>query len=119
MLEAFFVYTILHGSAFIQPNLPPQDVRFVDITAYSSTRSQCDADPFITAYNTKVRDGIIATNALKKGTKVMFPEIFGSKIFVVEDKMNRRFRSRVDIWMTSTKKAKNFGIKRKAKMVVL
>lgn len=118
MLEAFFIYTILQGNALLQPFMPPQDTRVVTVTAYSSTIDQCDADPFITAYNTQVREGIIAANFLDKGTQVMFPEIFGSKIFTVEDKMHKRFKYRVDIWMPKTQEAKEFGIK-KVTMVVL
>ncbi|MFH1392659.1 MAG: hypothetical protein ABIG90_03265 [bacterium] len=117
MLEAFFVYTILQGNALLQPFIPPQDVRFVTVTAYSSTVDQCDIDPFITAYNTQVRPGIVAANFLEKGTQIMFPEIFGSQIFVVEDKMHKRFKYRVDIWMPSTDQAKEFGIK-KTEMII-
>src|SRR5438128_8379875 len=42
----------------------------VRATAYSSTRDQTDASPFVTASGTRVRDGIIAINGLKFGTKV-------------------------------------------------
>jgi len=122
MIEAFFISTILfpalQGTAFVQPFIPPQEARMVVVTAYSSTINQCDADPFITAYNTKVRQGIVAANFLEKGTQIMFPEIFGSQVFVVEDKMHKRFKYRVDIWMLSREEAQNFGIK-KVRMVIL
>jgi 3D (Asp-Asp-Asp) domain-containing protein len=122
MIEAFFISTILfpalQGTAFVQPSIPPQETRIVTVTAYSSAIDQCDADPFITAYNTKVRQGIVAANFLAKGTQIMFPEAFGSQVFVVEDKMHKRFKYRVDIWMPSTEEAKEFGIK-KMKMIIL
>lgn len=122
MIEAFFISTILfpalQGTAFVQPFIPPQEAKMVTVTAYSSTIDQCDADPFITAYNTQVRQGIVAANFLKKGTQIMFPEIFGNRVFVVEDKMHKRFKYRVDIWMPSVEQAKEFGIK-KIKMVIL
>jgi len=44
-----------------------------------------------------VRDGVIATNILPFGTKVRIPEIFGDKVFVVEDRMARKHADRVDI----------------------
>jgi len=118
MLEAFFIYTILRGTSFLQPAIPPQNVHFIITTAYSSTYDQTDSTPFITAYNTQVREGIVAANFLEKGTQIMFPEIFGSQVFVVEDKMHKRFKYRVDIWMSSTEQAKEFGVK-KAKMIIL
>ncbi|MDO8467133.1 MAG: hypothetical protein Q7S83_03280 [bacterium] len=88
------------------------------ITAYSSTPDQTDDSPFITAANTHVRDGIVATNALPMYTRVKIPELFGEKVFVVEDRMNRRFQDRMDIWMPDRAPALKFGIKT-AEVVVL
>ena len=84
----------------------------VIMTAYSSTVSQTDSTPFVTASNTYVRDGIIANNYLPFGTKVRFPELYGDKIFVVEDRMNRKKSyNQVDIWFESYIDAKLFGVK--------
>lgn len=83
------------------------------ITAYSSTPGQTDSTPFITASNTRVRDGIIANNYLPFGTKVRMPEIYGDKIFVVQDRMNwRKSDNHFDIWFPEYNQAKNFGAKR-------
>jgi len=79
------------------------------VTAYSSSPDETDDDPFITAAGTAVRDGIIATNMLPFGTKVRIPELFGDRIFVVEDRMHQRFRDRIDIWFSSKKGAREFG----------
>lgn len=92
--------------------------KWVTVTAYSSTVDQCDDSPFITASGTHVRDGIIATNLLAFGTKVKFPSIYGDKIFTVEDRMNRRFSDRADIWFETREQAKQFGI-RKLEMVIV
>lgn len=81
-------------------------------TAYSSTLDQTDDTPFITAWNTSVRDGIVATNFLPFGTKIMMPEIFGNKVFTVEDRMNRRYWYRIDVWFPERQMAKEFGIKK-------
>ena len=85
----------------------------VVVTAYSSTTWQTDDTPFITAAGTMVRDGIIANNLLPFGTKVRMPEIYGDKIFVVEDRMNsRKGFYHVDIWFPTYEEAKNFGAER-------
>lgn len=80
------------------------------ITAYSSTPEQTDDTPFITASGSTVRDGIVATNLLPFGTKVKFPELFGDKVFIVEDRMHQRKMNNFDIWMSSTEAARKFGI---------
>ena len=82
---------------------------WVTVTAYSSTPEQTDDTPFITAKGTKVRDGIIAANFLDFDTKVKLPEIFGDKVFVVEDRMHPRFSDRIDIWFPDLETAKSFG----------
>ncbi len=92
--------------------------RWVMVTAYSSTVDQCDSTPFITASGTHVRDGIIATNALAFGTKVKFPSLYGDKIFTVEDRMNKRYADRADIWFETREEAIRFGI-RKLEMVIV
>ena len=83
------------------------------ITAYSSTVWQTDDTPHITASGTWVRDGIIANNYLALGTRVRIPELFGDKIFVVEDRMNwRKGNYTFDIWFADYWQALNFGAKR-------
>lgn len=84
----------------------------VIVTAYSSTPEETDSTPFITASGKLVREGIIATNILPMGTKVRIPELFGNKIFVVEDRMHPRKKYVVDIWFPTKKEAINFGAKR-------
>ena len=79
------------------------------ITAYASLPEQTDDTPFITATGNYVRDGIVAANFLPFGTKIRMPELFGEKIFVVEDRMHSRFQNSVDIWFADNKEAKNFG----------
>ncbi|MFH0804687.1 MAG: 3D domain-containing protein [Patescibacteria group bacterium] len=83
----------------------------VTVTAYSSTVDQCGSTPFTTASGTTVRDGIIAANFLPIGTKVRFPQYFGSKVFVVEDRMSPRYWQRADIWMPTRQLAKEWGVR--------
>lgn len=82
------------------------------VTAYSSTPDQTDDTPFITASGKKVTDGIIANNMLPFGTKVRIPELYGEKIFVVQDRMHqRKGRYHADIWFQDHQEAKEFGAK--------
>jgi len=94
-----------------KPQLEAKKIMSIAVTAYSSTPDQCSGNPFITASGTRVRDGIIATNFLPIGTKVRFPEKFGNKIFVVEDRMSQRYWHRADIWMKTREQAKEWGVK--------
>ena len=109
----------LQGNTLISdlnPSLPkPRTSKKIKmiITAYSSTPDQTDCTPFITASNSLVREGIVANNGLAFGTKIRMPEIFGDKIFVIEDRMHlRKGNYHLDIWKPSREQALNFGVKR-------
>jgi 3D (Asp-Asp-Asp) domain-containing protein len=82
----------------------------IPVTAYSSEVGQTDSTPFITASGTTVRHGVVAANFLPIGTRVRFPELYGDKVFIVEDRMNARYYQRFDIWMEETADARNFGV---------
>lgn len=85
------------------------------MTAYNSDPRQTDDTPCITANGFNVCEhGIedtIAANFLKFGTKVMIPELFGDRVFIVRDRMNKRYTDRVDIWMKNYDDARKFGVK--------
>lgn len=91
----------------------------VSATAYSSDRRQTDRTPFITASGKRVRDGIVAANFLPFGTKIRIPQYFGDKEFIVEDRMARRHKQRIDVWFEHYRDARNFGIKRSIKIEVI
>jgi 3D (Asp-Asp-Asp) domain-containing protein len=92
------------------------------MTAYNSEPGQTDNSPCITANGFNVCEhGVedtIAANFLKFGTKVRIPELFGDRVFVVRDRMNKRYSNRVDIWMNNYSDAIKFGVKT-AKIEVL
>ncbi|MFA6306515.1 MAG: hypothetical protein WCV70_01320 [Patescibacteria group bacterium] len=96
--------------------------RHVTITAYNSEAGQTDNSPCITANGFNVCDyGVedtIAANFLPFGSKVKIPELFGDRVFVVRDRMNKRFSNRVDVWMIERPDAVKFGVKM-AKIEVL
>lgn len=84
----------------------------VVITGYSSTIWQTNEDPFTTASGKGVEDGIVANNLLSFGTMIRIPELYGDRIFVVEDRMHQRKGPyHVDIWFEKYIDAKNFGAK--------
>jgi len=95
------------------PYTPPRivsEMRVV-VTAYSSTPEQTDDTPFITASGKWVRDGIVAANFLPMGTKIKFPDIYGDRVFVVEDRMHPSKKYQVDIWFPTYWEAVTFGVK--------
>lgn len=100
-----------------EPHFTVISTHEVRATGYSSTPDQTDDTPFITASGTYVRDGIIAANFQINGKRVPFgtlvriPEIYGEKVFVVEDRMNARYRNNIDIWFPERNIARLFGSK--------
>jgi 3D (Asp-Asp-Asp) domain-containing protein len=103
--------TVHHGTLPQAKDAEARETYTVPVTAYSSTVDQCDDDPFITANGDWVYDGGIAANFLPFGTKVRIPEIYGDKVFTVNDRMNSRYYYRADIWMETRQEAINFGLK--------
>lgn len=94
------------------------DIKFskhFTITAYNSEVGQTDDSPCITANGFNVcENGIedtIAANFLPFGSKVKIPELFGDRVFIVRDRMNKRFSNRVDVWMIEKPDAIKFGVK--------
>jgi len=78
----------------------------VTATAYSSHKNQTDDTPFLAAWNNRLRPGmkIIAVSrdmltryGMKNGTKVRIGGLPG--YYKVRDKMNKRYRKRIDIYM--------------------
>lgn len=82
-------------------------------TAYTSDPNETDDTPFITASGSYVYDGVIAANFLPIDTKVRIPELYGDKIFTVEDRMNSRYDNLniIDIWFKDKPEAIKFGKK--------
>jgi len=85
----------------------------VTVTAYEPKVSQTDDTPLITASNQTVRVGICAVSrdiekrySLEFGDKIHLEDI---GTFEFSDRMNRRWKNRVDIFMWSG--AKEFGVK--------
>lgn len=96
--------------------------RIVSMTAYNSEPAQTDGDPCTTANGFNVCEhGVedtVAANFLPFGSKIMIPDLFPGKVFIVRDRMAARYTNRVDIWMLNRGDALKFGV-RKAKIVIL
>ncbi|WKT61228.1 hypothetical protein Q2E61_03280 [Microbulbifer thermotolerans] len=91
----------------------------VDATAYNSVPGQTDNNPWIAAWNNRLRPGdkIIAVSrdlekhGLTNGAKVKIEGLPG--IYTVRDRMNKRFKRRIDVWMgKDVKKARRWGKKK-------
>jgi len=110
---------IIGGDSIMSVNesLPPKMLSVI-LTAYSSTPDQTDDTPFITASNTRTRDGVIAANFLAFGTKVKIPAVFGDKVFTVEDRMAKKHSDKIDIWFPERYLAQKFGIQ-EADVIIL
>lgn len=85
------------------------------LTAYTSEVAQTDNSPCTTANGFNVCEhGVedtIAANFLKFGTKVRIPELFGNRVFIVRDRMNKRHPERLDVWFKDKGAAIKFGIR--------
>lgn len=116
-----FVLTLAFLNMSIQEAIDessqPKTMKVV-LTGYSSTFDQTDDTPFVTASNTRVRDGIVAANFLAFGTKVKIPAVFGDKVFTVEDRMAKKHNDKMDVWFPERHLARNFGIK-EADVIIL
>ncbi|HOB89896.1 MAG TPA: hypothetical protein PKG74_01010 [Candidatus Colwellbacteria bacterium] len=112
-------YVVLGGDSLLASNEPASTRSIVTtITAYSSTPDQTDDTPFITASGKFVGDGIVAANWLPFGTKIRIPEIFGDKVFEVQDRMAPKHDEKLDIWFKTREEALKFGV-RKSRIEIL
>lgn len=89
----------------------------VTATAYSSHRGQTDKTPFLAAWNNRIRPGMkiiavsrdmLTTYGLRNGSKVRIGGLKG--LYTVRDKMNKRYKKRIDIYMgVNRRKALRWG----------
>ena len=89
----------------------------VTATAYTSHRNQTDETPFLAAWNNRIRPGmkviavsrdLITRYGITNGRKVRISGLKG--IYTVRDKMNKKWRRKIDIYMgTSRWRALRWG----------
>lgn len=91
----------------------------VKATAYNSTKAQTDGNPSIAAWGDTLKIGMkcvaVSRDLIRLGLKHNTPikiEGFDS-IYLVKDKMHRRKRKQIDIYMgKDIRKARQWGVKR-------
>jgi len=91
----------------------------VKATAYNSLAYQTSSNPAIAAWGDSLKPGMkciaVSRDLIKLGLKYNTPiKIEGlDSIYFVKDKMHRRKRNQIDIYMgVNVKKAKDWGVKR-------
>jgi 3D (Asp-Asp-Asp) domain-containing protein len=91
----------------------------VKVTAYNSLGYQTSSNPSIAAWGDSLKPGMkciaVSRDLIKLGLKHNTPvKIHGlTGIYLVKDKIHRRKRNQIDIYMgRDVKKAKKWGVKR-------
>ncbi len=91
----------------------------VTATAYNSLAYQTNSNPDITAFGDSLKPGLkyiaVSRDLLKMGLKHNTPvKIEGFEgLYLIKDKMNRRWKNRIDIYMgVDVKAAKKWGKKK-------
>lgn len=92
-----------------EPTQPEKTFKTVlmTVTAYTASIEECGNNDGITASGKQVQEGMVASDDLPFGTKV----IINGKQYVVEDRFGGNYRNRIDIYMTSRASAERFGRK--------
>ena len=126
VITLFFLLCITAGSRVSPMCVDPwefdqafvRSVRHVIVTAYTSSADECGNSRGITASGARASDGIVACNFLPFGTKILIPDLFGDKEFVVKDRMAKRKQNYIDVWVQKKSKAFEIG-KRTLAIIVL
>jgi len=114
-----FVIAVLATAVSLNASATVKKSLTVDATAYNSVPGQTDGDPWVAAWNNRLRPGekVIAVSrdlekhGLTNGAKVKIEGLPGT--YTVRDRMNKRFKNRIDVWMEKDiKKARKWGHKK-------
>ena len=114
LLKMSVVLCNVAEAAVNEENIPM--VLRVTATAYSSEKNQCDSTPYLTANQTRVKNGVIGISRnleelLPLGTIIYYRDGRSIKKGIVCDRMNKRYKDRIDIWMSNKKIALDYGKK--------
>lgn len=89
--------------------------RSATVYGYSSSIDETDDSPFTMASGQTVREGVVANNCLKFGTRI----VLDGRILEIQDRMHKRYGCNVyDVWFPSKKQALNYG-KRTTEIYIL
>ena len=102
---------------------PKKNVLTVTASAYSSCKHETDSTPFLAAWNNKLKPSVksiaVSRDLLKlgltNGTRIKISGLKGH--YIVLDKMNKRWKKKIDIYMgCNNKRARKWG-KRKVTII--
>lgn len=121
MKKNIFAYCLLIFTVFFSVNSYAKSVKKIHVTAtaYNSVRAQTDRTPSIAAWGDRLKPGMKAIavsrdllkKGLKRGSRVKISGLPGE--YIVLDKMNRRWRHKIDIYMgKDVRAAKRWGKRR-------
>jgi 3D (Asp-Asp-Asp) domain-containing protein len=88
--------------------------RIVDVSAYSGSKSECDADPHIAASLQPPRPGTVAVSRDLFNMGWTFGKrvyLIGLGPYIINDVMHQRYQMRVDVFMDHKRAAKEFGVR--------
>lgn len=87
--------------------------RIVEVSAYSGRKTECDADPHITASTDSPRPGTVAVSRDLFNMGWTFGKrvyLKGLGPYIINDVMNQRYQMRVDVFMDHNRAAREFGV---------
>lgn len=123
MVQLFSIFSVLALVSHAWANDQQLIIEQANVSAYTSTVAETDAEPTITASGKQVRAGFIACPTfIPFGTKVT---LLG-ETYVCEDRLGKRIRQRdgengvwhFDIWMSDRNTALQFGRKKNVQAVI-
>jgi len=115
------IFFLLIGCKLNNSEKPQYEWKTKQVTAsaFNSVSWQTDGDPQITAFGDSLKPGMkciaVSRNLLQEGFKHNTPvKIEGLEgVFLVKDKMNRRYKDKIDIYMgTDVEAARQWGRKK-------
>lgn len=104
----FFILALLLISCSEQQNEEPREVwdsLMVTASAYNSTIGQTSGNPNIAAFGDSLQPGMksiaVSRDLLRKGLKHNTPVVIDGLegVYLVKDKMHRKWRNHIDIYM--------------------
>ena len=119
LLVLIFLFTACSDLSTLTPsNKTPAKIKKLRVTAtaYTSSHSETDKTPYLAAWGNRLRPGVksiavsrdLLAMGLRNGSVVRIKGLSGT--YKVLDKMNKRWRKKIDIYMgTNRKRALRWG----------
>jgi hypothetical protein len=109
-----FVLLLLSASNLSSNSYLDKEITYLGkfvITSYHAIESECDSTPDIGAYGNRVAingnpiaNNLFASNAFKRGDKIVIPSLSGRKVWVKADTMNpNKKKKHIDLLLEKNK----------------